>query len=179
MSVSIPLTLLPFGAGIILGAAATFAWASSRPVEVETTHSGSVLAEVESHGAKLEALNSKVLALQKMLSSLANAPSASGDSLREDIVRAVRGELQALNLPGKEPQQDQRPPSPQSLESLRQAKSLVATATSARQWTESDAVQFRQLLANIEGDAQEDVILQLSGAINNGQLKVLTRGMPY
>lgn len=68
---------------------------------------------------------------------------------------------------------------PEAAAALREADALIARARSAREWTDRDVESLRALMPALSASEKTTVLLALTKAINEDQLTMTERGMPF
>jgi hypothetical protein len=146
------------------------------------------------NGAALKQLETK---LDRMLASSESAarPAAAGncvvsvdsrvlrDSVRSAVAEVCSGPNAAILAAQVEAspkleegsESDKVEPSPEMLQSYDAANGLVERALTARTWTSEDVEKLRPLMAELDDDSREEIVLRVVRSFNEGKLEFTGR----
>ena len=116
------------------------------------------------------------------------APAAIERAERAELRRVVAEECRrsvttvvaavAPTRPEPEPEPEPAAPTREQQEAFGQAQTLLASALSAGQWTETDVGAMRDLMPGLSADQREAITSTLFPALNEGRLHTDILGMP-
>ncbi|RKG80467.1 hypothetical protein [Corallococcus terminator] len=139
---------------------------------------------------RLERLEGELRALRLGLESAPRRapPAVAGlelPSLREELRQLLREEIQAAKANAPATASGERPePLRVSLprenpEALAKIQQLVDQSIAAKRWGDPERGEFILLRDQLTAQQHRDILLKLSVAINNQQLRVTTQGPPF
>ncbi|MBN8229482.1 hypothetical protein JYK02_18385 [Corallococcus macrosporus] len=170
------LNLMFFGAGLALFVQGQRASASSQDLEAR-------LERME------ERLDQLLAQRQGPVAALPGAPARAPElpadldaRLEQAVTRALQAQAAQVAPQGPGPQDDGRPPQEPPVPEAQNAAAwahttdVVDRALSARRWGEAQARELSASAPSLTMQQREDLLRRLIMAINQGQLKVETRG---
>ena len=111
---------------------------------------------------------------------------------RTALVNAVTASVRAVLLEGRSagdvpttvdppprPAAGNAPDSAESMLARKEADAILERAVSADTWTEDDKAALRPLRGRMAASDRQEIALALTRAINEGRLRVQTRGVPF